>query len=207
MRKVFYQGFWHSLFCCFSFLLFFLEIFIWEWYQSRFIHKYISVFLYKNQKICSFYLVTSSTSPTSYPMKAWKDVYKILIPIRTDGHPSWIQFLPDLSQPPVKISRDISLLLMAGEVTPGSTSFEQIYKYRQAGKHYVQFQMQIMNKYICYQSLPRVLCLRKEGKHVSLLTNPHYLCVYPWSYINNKKKVFYCVFLKKTLGLITKTFL
>lgn len=78
-----------------------------------------------------FYLVISPTSPTSYPKKAGKYVYTILIFIRTDGHPSWLQLLLDLSQPPAAIAKDISLLPMAGEVTAGSTSFEQLYKYRQ----------------------------------------------------------------------------
>lgn len=70
------------------------------------------------------------------------------------------------------------LLLMAGEVTPGRTSF-QLYKYRQWGKHYAKFQIQIINEFIYYQSLPKVIDLKKEGKHVFILSNPHYLCAYP----------------------------
>lgn len=56
-----------------------------------------------------FYLFTSPTSQSFYIMKAWKYVYSIIIAIRTDGHPSWLQILPDLSQPSLTIAKRMCL--------------------------------------------------------------------------------------------------
>lgn len=95
--------------------LFFLVFFLGrrEWYQNRLIHTCIMVWLcYERTKSCGgFHLFTSPTSQSVCTMKAWQYMYSIIIPIRTDEHPSWFQILPDLSQPSLTIAKGMHLLL------------------------------------------------------------------------------------------------
>lgn len=112
----------------FSFLSsFFFCLFPWEaGMVPEQTYKFIMVSLcYVRTKRCRvFYLFTSQTSQSFYTMKAWKYIYRILITIRTDGRPSWLQIFSNLPQPSLEIAKAMCLLLTAGDVIPSNICFE-----------------------------------------------------------------------------------